>query len=206
MSELSLVPLGDGAVRFPVPAEVDAAALLERLRAWPGVRDAVVTETHAAVSFDPAAPPVLEPAALLGLLDDVCRDRGRGSPREVAIKVRYGGEDLAAVAAAAGLSPGEVVALHVGRSYEVRLIGFLPGFAYLGGVDPRIVLPRRPAPRPRVPAGAVAIAGPYTGIYPMASAGGWHLIGSAVDFLPFTAEAGAELRLGDRVRFVPVGP
>jgi UPF0271 protein len=206
VSLLSLTPLGDGALRFPLPTDVDAAALLERLRAWPGVRDAVVTETHAAIYFDPAAPPVLEPVALLALLEEARQDTGSRPHREVTIAVRYDGEDLAPVAAAAGLSPDEVAALHAGRSYEVRLIGFLPGFAYLREVDSRILLPRRPAPRPRVPAGAVAIAGPYTGIYPMACAGGWHLIGSAVDFLPFTADAGARLRLGDRVRFVPVAP
>ena len=206
MSPLSIVPLGDAALRFPLPSEVDAAILLERLRALPGVRDAVVTETHAAIYFDPAAAPGLEPAALLALLEEARRDTGRRPPREVTIAVRYDGEDLASVAAAVGLSPEEVVALHAGRSYEVRLIGFLPGFAYLREVDSRILLPRRPAPRPRVPAGAVAIAGPYTGIYPVACAGGWHLIGSAVDFLPFTADAGARLRLGDRVRFVAVAP
>lgn len=204
MSRVSLTPLGEGAQRFSLPVGVDAAALLELLREWPGVRDALVTETHAAVYFDPMAPPALEPAALEGLLERSCRGAGSRSLREVTIAVRYDGEDLAPVAAAVGLSPDEVVALHAGRSYEVRLIGFLPGFAYLREVDSRILLPRRPAPRPRVPAGAVAIAGPYTGIYPMASAGGWHLIGSAVDFLPFTTDAGARLRLGDRVRFVPV--
>lgn len=206
MSLVSLMPLGDGALRFSLPVGVDAAALLEALRAWPGMRDAVVTETHAAVYFDPTAPPALAPATLQALIEKSCRDTGSRPPREVTIAVRYDGEDLAPVAASVGLSPDEVVALHAGRSYEVRLIGFLPGFAYLREVDSRILLPRRPAPRPRVPAGAVAIAGPYTGIYPMASAGGWHLIGSAVDFLPFTADVGARLRLGDRVRFVPVAP
>jgi UPF0271 protein len=206
VSPPALRPLGDGALRLALPADVDAAALLERLRGLPGVTDAVVTETHAAIYFDPASPPVLSPPAICDLLADAHRVLGDSAPREVTIAVRYDGEDLPAVAAAAGLSPADVAALHSGRSYTVHLIGFLPGFAYLREVEPRLLLPRRPAPRPRVPAGAVAIAGPYTGIYPLACAGGWHLIGSAVDFLPFTAETGARLRLGDRVRFVPVAP
>jgi len=78
----------------------------------------------------------------------------------------------------------------------------LPGFAYLRALDPRLVLPRRATPRPRVPALSVAIAGPYTGLYPFASPGGWHLLGTAVGFAPFDAHTGAAMSLGDRVRFV----
>jgi len=106
------------------------------------------------------------------------------------------------VASASGLSPAEVVAIHSGTAYEVTVVGFLPGFAYLRALDPRLVLPRRATPRPRVPALSVAIAGPYTGVYPFASPGGWHLLGTALGFTPFDARTGAAMSLGDRVRFV----
>ena len=99
-----------------------------------------------------------------------------------------------------------MVALHAASTYVVATIGFLPGFAYLRGLDAHLVLPRRSSPRARVPALAVGIAGPYAGVYPFASPGGWHLLGTAVGFTPFDARRGATLALGDRVRFVPVPP
>jgi 5-oxoprolinase (ATP-hydrolysing) subunit A len=95
----------------------------------------------------------------------------------------------------------EVVVLHASREYTVRTVGFLPGFAYLGEVDARIAVPRLSTPRTRVPALAVGLAGRRTGIYPFASPGGWNLLGTAVDFTPFRPDSGAQLRLGDRVRF-----
>jgi 5-oxoprolinase (ATP-hydrolysing) subunit A len=111
--------------------------------------------------------------------------------------VRYGGPDVAAF----GMSVDELAALHAGRTYAVKMIGFLPGFAYLGELDPALLRPRRASPRTRVPAGSVAIAGPYTGVYPFDSPGGWHLIGEALDFVAFDQARGATLRLGDEVRF-----
>jgi UPF0271 protein len=85
-------------------------------------------------------------------------------------------------------------------------VGFLPGFAYLRAPDPPFQLARRGSPRARVPAGSVGVAGPYTGIYPFASPGGWNLLGTAVDFVPFTVERGAALALGDVVRFEACEP
>jgi KipI family sensor histidine kinase inhibitor len=98
-----------------------------------------------------------------------------------------------------------VIARHSEREYAVLAIGFAPGFAYLGELDPALVLPRRDSPRARVPAGAVAIAGAQTGIYPRVSPGGWHLLGTT-DAVLFDAarESPALFRAGDRVRFVPV--
>jgi KipI family sensor histidine kinase inhibitor len=120
------------------------------------------------------------------------------------IRVVYDGADLAEVAGATGLSVDEVIALHAARTYEVELIGFLPGFAYLAGLDDRLVLGRRAAPRARVPAGSVGIAGPYTGIYPRSSPGGWHLLGRALGVTAFDAgrDPPALFQPGDRVRFV----
>jgi KipI family sensor histidine kinase inhibitor len=121
------------------------------------------------------------------------------------IRVAYDGADLAEVARLAQLSVDEVIAAHAGRTYEVELIGFLPGFAYLAPLDERLVLGRRSAPRPRVPAGSVGIAGPYTGIYPRSSPGGWHLLGRALGFTAFDPERDppALFQPGDHVRFVP---
>ena len=104
------------------------------------------------------------------------------------------------------MTRAEIVRAHAEATYEVAVVGFLPGFAYLRGLDPRLVVPRRATPRPRVPALSVAIAGPYTGIYPFASPGGWSLLGTVVGFVPFDGASGARLRLGDGVRFEPEEP
>jgi KipI family sensor histidine kinase inhibitor len=97
-----------------------------------------------------------------------------------------------------------VIARHSRRSYIVDLLGFVPGFAYLSELDAALQLPRRPQPRPRVPAGSVAIAGAQTAVYPLDTPGGWHIIGrtDSVMFDPLR-DAPALLRAGDKVRFVP---
>jgi KipI family sensor histidine kinase inhibitor len=125
-------------------------------------------------------------------------------PVEHAIEVVYDGPDLDDVARSTGLTPAEVASVHASRAYVVELVGFLPGFGYLGPLDPRLVVPRRASPRPRVAAGSVAVAGPYTGIYPLACPGGWHLIGRALDAALFdpTRQPPARFAPGDRVRFV----
>lgn len=123
--------------------------------------------------------------------------------REHVITVRYDGPDLEDVAQRTGLAVSDVVARHSGRQYTVYFLGFVPGFAYLGELDRALVLPRRTEPRPRVPAGAVAIAGAQTAVYPYAIPGGWHLIGrtTAALFDP-NRDPPATLAPGDRVRFV----
>ena len=128
--------------------------------------------------------------------------------RLVEIPVCYGGDfgpDLAEVAAACGLDREEVVREHSAAEYVVYFLGFSPGFPYLGGMAPRIAAPRRGTPRKRVAAGSVAIGGSQTGVYPLASPGGWQLIGRTPLML-FDPDAvpPAVLGLGDRVRFVPI--
>jgi KipI family sensor histidine kinase inhibitor len=129
----------------------------------------------------------------------------RFASKEHALGVVYDGPDLHAVAELTGLSPDGVVGLHASHEYTAELIGFLPGFAYLAAVDPRLVVPRRAAPRPRVDAGSVGIAGPYTGVYPLVSPGGWQLIGRVVGVKLFdpTRDSPALIEPGDRVRFIP---
>jgi KipI family sensor histidine kinase inhibitor len=123
--------------------------------------------------------------------------------RRVEIPVAYSGPDLDDVAGLAGLSPEEVVARHVGADYVVGFLGFAPGFAYLLGGDERLRVPRLDAPRARVPAGSVAVAGPYTGIYPRASPGGWRLLGrTSMTLFDAVRDPPSLLAAGDRVRFV----
>ena len=122
---------------------------------------------------------------------------------DVELAVHYDGPDLAEVADLTGLSPREVVAAHTGRVWRVGFSGFAPGFAYLVGGDPRLDVPRRGTPRPRVPAGAVGLAGEFSGIYPRSSPGGWQLIGHTDEVLwDLDREPPALLRPGLRVQFV----
>lgn len=121
----------------------------------------------------------------------------------VEIPVAYDGPDFDDIARATGLGRDEVIARHLAPTYVAELVGFLPGFAYLGGVDPSLALPRRATPRPRVPAGSVAIAAGFTGVYPFASPGGWHLLGRAGVAMFDAHRAHPSLvDAGDRVRFV----
>ena len=129
--------------------------------------------------------------------------------RLVEIPVCYGGEyggDLAFVANHAGLLEQEVVDIHCGRDYRIYMLGFLPGFPYLGGLDERLFTPRLPTPRVCIPAGSVGIGGEQTGIYPLDSPGGWRLIGRTPLKL-FDPRKGGELpyAAGDSIRFIPIG-
>jgi KipI family sensor histidine kinase inhibitor len=130
--------------------------------------------------------------------------------RVVEIPMVYDGPDLDRVARQAGCSRAEVVALHAASVYRVQVLGFAPGFAYLSGLDTRLHTPRLDTPRPRVPAGSVAIGGPHTGVYPVATAGGWNLIGRTDKVLldrdrAAVGDAAAfALHPGDAVRFFEV--
>jgi UPF0271 protein len=195
------VPFGDGALLAQRPAGTGARALWSALRGAAGVVDVVVTEEHVCVHFDPRAPP----SGLEEVVARIAREESPAEPRELVVRAHYEGPDLADVASRTGLSGDEVARIHAAGSYEVRMLGFVPGFAYLGGLDPRLVVPRRAVPRPRVPAGTIAVAAGYTAVYPFASPGGWNLIGRATGCDLFSADTGARLRLGDRVRFERVG-
>lgn len=124
-------------------------------------------------------------------------------PSEVELAVSYDGPDLAAVAGGCGISPEELVARHLACRYQVAFIGFSPGFAYLLGGDPALQPPRLDEPRTSVPAGALAIAGPYSAVYPRSSPGGWNLIGSCAEpiFDP-SSQPPALLTAGTFVRLV----
>ncbi|MFM1851194.1 MAG: hypothetical protein RIS54_878 [Verrucomicrobiota bacterium] len=151
----------------------------------------------------------------IGSFDGFCRDlqerAGRSVPRAVAkgqlisIPVCYGGEcgpDLMTVARHSGLAAREVAELHAAETYVVGAIGFSPGFPYLVGLPAKLHTPRRSTPRTQVPAGSVAIGGGQTGVYPVASPGGWNLIGrTPLKLFDPSAEEPTQLRVGDRLRF-----
>jgi KipI family sensor histidine kinase inhibitor len=126
------------------------------------------------------------------------------SSPSVTIEVAYDGVDLNDVAAACSLSVADVIALHSATEYTVAFCGFVPGFSYLLGLDPRLHLPRRATPRTRVPAGSVAIASEFTAVYPSDGPGGWHLLGTT-DAVMWDDDrpVAALLPPGARVRFVP---
>ncbi|MFD4179781.1 allophanate hydrolase subunit 1 [Rhodococcus sp. NPDC058514] len=123
----------------------------------------------------------------------------------VRIPVRYDGPDLSAVGELTGLGTDGVVAAHTGSDWTVAFAGFAPGFGYLVGGDPRLRVPRREDPRTEVPAGAVGLAGEFSGVYPRKSPGGWQLIGHTTERMwDVDREPPALLRPGDTVRFVAV--
>jgi KipI family sensor histidine kinase inhibitor len=130
--------------------------------------------------------------------------RPAGTGPLVEVPVRYDGADLADVAAMWGVAPREVAAVHSGIEHRVAFCGFAPGFGYLTGLPERYHVPRRSTPRTRVPAGSVALAGPYTGVYPHPSPGGWQIIGTTgLRLWDAQREPAALLTPGTRVRFVP---
>ncbi|PMS20181.1 allophanate hydrolase [Trinickia dabaoshanensis] len=205
-----IYPFGDSALVCEAPAPATLAcqqriwALAQAVLEWPGVVEVVPGMNNLTIVFDPASVDLEARAADLS----VAWDRAVGvdpHTREIEIGVRYGGEDgpdLRAVAEYTGLTVEEVVRRHSSAQYIVFFVGFQPGFAYLGGLDPSLHMPRRAVPRVVVPAGAVGIGGAQTGIYPAASPGGWQLIGRTPSqlFDP-TRERPTLLEPGDRVRF-----
>jgi inhibitor of KinA len=189
-----------------------AIELAARLQARVGhvVRDIVPGYCSLGIHFDPLHTDIVALERVIGEEATQVHDEVDPASRShvVEIPVRYGGADgpdLAAVARAAQCAEADVVELHASRTYRVYMLGFVPGFAYLGRVDSRIVMPRHRVPRERVPAGSVGIAGEQTGVYPIATPGGWQLIGRT-DAVMFDAsrETPSLLQPGDLVRFVPV--
>ncbi len=184
---------------------IGLAASLESL-ALCGVRDVVPTYNAVTVHFDPVA---ADRAALAAELERLSTRRTTVSDapsRTIEIPVSYGGEhgpDLEAVAEFARCSQAEVVRLHMATRYRVYMLGFLPGFAYMGTVDPRIAMPRLDTPRVRVAAGSVGIAAGQTGIYPCGSPGGWRIIGwTSAKVFDAPREEPFLLKAGDHVKFV----
>jgi KipI family sensor histidine kinase inhibitor len=217
----TIAPLGDSALLVTFGDRIDPglnerahdlAAAVDGLRtADPRFGRAVPAYASVLVPFDPVA---VDPdaarrvvAALLGESQPRPGPGTNGPGTLVEIPVRYGGDDgpdLADVAALNDLRPDDVVELHAGTEYRVYFLGFAPGFAYLGPVPAQIATPRLDAPRQRIPAGSVGIAGEQTGVYPFELPGGWRIIGRTDHSMwDLRRDSPALLRPGDRVRFVP---
>ncbi len=208
--------LGDSAVVVRLGDSMNRA-VFERVRAFsrclnehrfPGWIEQVPAYATVTVHYDPRQ---ISWADVRAWIEPMLHRLGEASeppPRTVEIPVCYGGEfgeDLAFVAEHADLTPDEVIEIHSGAEYLVYMLGFAPGFPYLGGMPERITAPRRDSPRLKIPAGSVGIAGSQTGVYPIETPGGWRLIGRTplALFRPWQ-DPPALLRSGDLVRFRPI--
>jgi inhibitor of KinA len=211
MIGMRLTPLGDAAVRIELGASIDPE-IHRRVRAWdvalgkasiPGVLSWVPAYATVTVFY---APNVLSYAEILKRLEGLSAEAAPPpAPARVTLPVLYEGPDLPFLCSHAGLLPAELVALHSGPDYLVYMIGFMPGFPYLGGMSPRLAAPRLDSPRRAVPAGSVGIAGEQTGVYPLESPGGWRLIGhTPVRLYDPAGSPGTLLKAGDLLRFRPV--
>lgn len=204
MSAPRILPVGDAALLVETENIDTAAALYDALAAArPGVRELVAGARTVLVRYSPAETDAAALAAWIGglRLDTGARDEGA----LVRVPVVYDGEDLDDVAQLTGLRRAEVIRRHTAAEYRVAFTGFAPGFAYLVGGDPALDVPRRRTPRAHVPAGAVGLAGAYSGVYPRSSPGGWQLIGSAaVPMWDERRDPPALLAPGMRVRFEAV--
>ncbi|MFY0545402.1 5-oxoprolinase subunit PxpB [Brevibacillus sp. H7] len=228
---LQLLPLGDQAVlvQFGTAIQTETHERVKQLSAYlekhplPGMVEYIPAYTTVAVFYD--AVQVYEQqkwnttaGEILPAFEWVCRrireivshlgSSVASEGRIVEIPVCYGkemGPDLGDVARHHGISEEEVISIHAGGEYLVYMIGFAPGFPYIGGMSPKIATPRRTSPRLKIPAGSVGIAGQQTGIYPMETPGGWQIIGRTPLklFLP-QQDPPSLLRAGDQVRFVPI--
>ena len=203
----TISPLGDSAVVLqwdPVidPQQHEQIVAFATTLAFDGLIEAAPSYASLAVYFDPTKTSDDVPALLLQRWRALVFTSGDVSHRTIRIPVCYDGPDLQALSASTGLSVPDIIRIHSGRTYRVYLLGFMPGFAYMGEVDQRISAARHATPRARVPAGSVGIAGRQTGIYPLESPGGWQLIGSTPTVL-FDAKSAepALLRAGDDVIF-----
>ncbi len=200
-----LTQCGDDLISIDVERPEDAQALAAHLRNTDGWQEVVPGIDSVVVQFDVLSTSADHARAAIDRILAVGIPELVDSDELVEIPVVYGGEfgpDLDALSAATGLSADEIVQLHTNREYRVDMVGFTPGFAFIGGLDERLRVPRRQAPRQRVPAGSVGIADERTGLYAMASPGGWTLIGrTSYRLFDATAERPFALAPGMRVRF-----
>jgi KipI family sensor histidine kinase inhibitor len=205
MNFAEIEPLGDCAflARFAGEAAAGGWAAAVRALQTPGVTDVVLAYRTVAVFADPTQVDLVDLESRLRM---VVADQGSHPVgRTVVIPVVYDGLDLSDVASKLNLSPAEVIGLHTSVEYAVHAIGFLPGFPYAGELPSALAgLPRRQTPRLRVPAGSVAIVGRQTAVYPRASPGGWHLLGTTPLCIADPDDGYFPIRAGDRIRFASI--
>ncbi|MFJ8001051.1 allophanate hydrolase subunit 1 [Streptomyces sp. NPDC096310] len=178
-----LRPMGGAALLAELDGLDAVLALRAELADDPphGVRELVAAARTLLITYDPAAtgPDTLaREVTRRATTPRTVRPEPATHHEELTVPVRYDGPDLAEVARRTGLTEEDVIARHTAPRYTVAFAGFAPGFGYLTGTDPLLALDRRAEPRTEVPAGAVAVAGGFTGVYPRPSPGGWHLLGT----------------------------
>jgi KipI family sensor histidine kinase inhibitor len=202
-----VVEFGDE-ISLEINRRVHALARVLEQNPLPGLREAVPSYRSLLIHYDPLR---LCHTEVEEFVSEVLQTGGQTSlpePQLVEIPTTYGGEfgpDIQFVAEQHGLSVKEVVQLHSGTTYTVYMLGFTPGFPYLGEIPASLATPRLDTPRTTVPAGSVGIAGTQTGIYPIASPGGWRLIGrTPVTLFAPQRSPPTLLKPGDQVRFVPI--
>ena len=212
-SEVRFLPAGDSALVAEFGREVDEAvnqrvhdmAHWLEMRRIPGVTEVLPTFRSLMVFYDPA---VLSYDVLVRKLRQYRLATATGMAAEktvLQVPCCYDGPDLDGMTALIGLSREEIIAIHSGVDYKIYMMGFLPGFVYLGGLDKRICVPRLETPRTRIEPGSVGIGGSQTGVYPVASPGGWRILGRT--YLKFYDPNRAEpilCRAGQYIRFVPI--
>lgn len=207
----SLIPFGDSAllVQFGdaidpvINRRVHALDALLRARQIAGVIETIPAYASLLINYDPLVLSFAQASAWVGAQMDRVESNAIRKPRRIQVPVRYGGEDLDFVAAQHRIRAREVVNIHAGREYTVYMMGFTPGFAYMGKLDDAIATPRLETPRTRVDAGSVGIAGAQTGIYPIDSPGGWRIIGRTSSRLfDLKSDQPFLFSPGDFVRFV----
>lgn len=209
-------PMGDRALLVEVGDAIDPTVnrrvreLFITLRRDPfeGVVEMVPAYRSLMIVFDPLAISRTSIERRIEEIHETADTSGLPPPRTMEVPVRYGGEegpDLEWVARYHGITPEEVIRLHTGTPYQIYMFGFSPGFPYMGELPAALETPRRATPRVKVPQGSVAIAQRQTGIYPVSSPGGWHILGRTPLrlFDPLQRPA-TPLRMGDQVRFMDV--
>ncbi len=209
-----LLPLGDSSVLIQLGNEIDLAvnrrvhALDARLRqgAIPGIVETVPAYATLLVHYDPLVVSYTGVSDWIEQQMAVTEEAAVQTPRRIEVPVRYGGElgpDLPFVASYHSTTQADIVRLHTGQDYSVFMMGFTPGFPYRGKLSEALATPRLETPRTHVPAGSVGIAGAQTGIYPIASPGGWQIIGrTSLALFDLSAEQPFLFAPGDGVRFV----
>ncbi len=214
--EPKIVPLGDSAVLIQLGEEIDLAinqrvhALSTLIESAPlaGMSETVPAYATLVVHYDPAILTYSEITSWIREQMDRVDASTQSRPRQIEVPVRYGGAsgpDLEPVAASKGISPADVIQLHTGRTYRVYMMGFTPGFPYMGTLDEKLRVPRLQTPRTLVKTGTVAIAGDQTGIYPLDSPGGWQLIGwTPLKLFDPSRDEPFLFRPGDEVQFISV--
>jgi len=190
-----------------VAALDQTVALLHADGQLPGLIETVPTFRSLAIIIDPLR---TSPSAVRRRIEDVRSSDKADTPviRHWSLPVSYGGKhgpDIDSLSRNIGLEPAEIIALHHQNTYSVYMLGFLPGYPFMGDIDQVLRQPRRQCPRTRVPKGSVAIANQLTAVYPWESPGGWHLLGYCpIPLFDNTAAVPALLAPGDRINFRPV--